>query len=121
MMGYMGSGGRGMMGYTGSASCDKGDNSKQIKLTDHLKQAVPLLTDVSVINMCFQNDTVYMLYIVCMRVLTFNKQIIKQDFVLPLASILPQVHKESHIELCLIKSTNVQNRSILKYVNTVNI
>lgn len=37
-----------MMGYEWSASCDKGDNSKQLKLTDYLYQAVPLITDVSV-------------------------------------------------------------------------
>lgn len=45
-------------------------------------------------KMCFQTDIVYKLCIVCMRFLTFNKQIIKQDVVLLLASILPQVHKE---------------------------
>lgn len=88
-------GGRGMMGYTRSASCDKGNNSKQ--QTIKADKAVPLLTDVSVIKcvLCFQTDIVYMLCIVCMRFLTFNKQTIKQDVVLLLASILPQVHKET--------------------------
>lgn len=55
-------GGRGMMGYTWSASCDKGNNSKQLKLTDHLYKAVPLLTDVSVIK-CVFKMTLYTSYV----------------------------------------------------------
>lgn len=51
-----------MMGYTRSASCDKGNNSKQLKLIDHLYTAVPLLTDVSVIK-CVFKLTLYTCYV----------------------------------------------------------
>lgn len=51
-----------MMGYTWSASCDKGNNSKQFKLTDHLYKAVPLLIDVSVIK-CVFKLTLYTCYV----------------------------------------------------------
>lgn len=51
-----------MMGYTRSASCDKGNNSKQLKLIDHLYTAVPLLTDVSVIK-CVFKMTLYTSYV----------------------------------------------------------
>lgn len=89
-------GGRGMMGYTRSASCDKGNNSKQqtIKADWSPVQGSSFVNWCFCDKMCFQTDIVYMLCIVCMRFLTFNKQIIKQDVVLLLASILPQVHKE---------------------------
>lgn len=54
-----------MMGYTWSASCDKGNNSKQFKLTGHLYTAVSLLTAVSVIKCVFKLTlcTCYVLFV----------------------------------------------------------